>query len=50
MGEMLGIGTYNQPGVENGKNATYALLGRNGYDAKREELNNAPKKDDKYVI
>ena len=50
MGEMLGIDTYNQPGVENGKNATYALLGRNGYDAKREELNNAPKKDDKYII
>ena len=50
MGEMLGIDTYNQPGVEKGKNATYALLGRNGYDAKREELNNAPKKDDKYII
>ncbi|MBE5744010.1 MAG: glucose-6-phosphate isomerase [Clostridiales bacterium] len=50
MGEMLGIDTYNQPGVENGKNATYALLGRNGYDQKREELNNAPKKLDKYVI
>ena len=50
MGEMLGIDTYNQPGVENGKNATYALLGRNGYDAKREELNNAPKKDDNYII
>ncbi len=50
MGEMLGIDTYNQPGVENGKNATYALLGRNGYDAKREELNNAPKKLDKYIV
>ncbi len=50
MGEMLGIDTYNQPGVENGKNATYALLGRNGYDEKREELNNAPKKLDKYII
>lgn len=49
-GEMLGIDTYNQPGVENGKNATYALLGRNGYDAKREELKNAPQKEDKYII
>ena len=49
-GEMLGIDTYNQPGVENGKNATYALLGRNGYDAKREELRNAPRKEDKYII
>lgn len=50
MGEMLGVDTYNQPGVENGKNATYALLGRKGYEKKREELNNAPKKLDKYII
>lgn len=49
-GEMFGIDAYNQPGVEGGKNATYALLGRKGYDAKREELNNAPKKNSKYVI
>lgn len=47
---MLGIDAYNQPGVEGGKNATYALLGRKGYDAKREELNNAPKKSDSYII
>ena len=50
MGEMLNIDTYNQPGVENGKNATYALLGRKGYEEKRNELNNAPKKLDKYII
>ena len=50
MGEMLNIDTYNQPGVENGKNATYALLGRKGYDEKRKELQNAPQKLDKYVI
>lgn len=50
MGEMLNVDTYNQPGVENGKNATYALLGRNGYEAKKLELESAPKKLDKYVI
>ena len=50
IGEMLNIDTYNQPGVENGKNAAYALLGRKGYEAKREELNNAPAKQDKYII
>ena len=50
MGEMLNIHTYNQPGVENGKNATYALLGRNGYEEKKQELNNAPKKLDKYIV
>ncbi len=50
VGEMLNINTYNQPGVEEGKNATYALLGKNGYDKKREELNNAPKKSNKYIV
>ena len=49
-GEMFNIDAYNQPGVEGGKNATYALLGRKGYDAKREELNNAPKKSSEYII
>lgn len=50
IGEMLEIDTYNQPGVENGKNATYALLGRKGYDEKRAELKAAPAKSEKYVI
>ena len=43
-GEMLKINTYDQPGVEGGKQATYALLGKRGFDEKREELANAPKK------
>jgi glucose-6-phosphate isomerase len=50
IGEMLNIDTYNQPGVEGGKNATYALLGRKGYEAKREELNNALAKNAEHVI
>jgi hypothetical protein len=29
-GEMLGINTYNQPGVEAGKQATMALMGKEG--------------------
>lgn len=49
-GEMLEIDTYNQPGVEGGKNATYALLGKKGYEEKRVELENAPKKDSKFII
>lgn len=49
-GEMLEIDTFNQPGVENGKNATYALLGRKGYEAKREELDNAPQKQDAFIV
>lgn len=49
IGEMFGIDTYNQPGVEEGKNATYAMFGRQGYEAKREELENAPKKKSEFV-
>lgn len=38
MGELLDIDTFDQPGVELGKVYTYALLGREGFDAEREEL------------
>ncbi len=48
-GEMLGIDTFNQPGVEEGKNATYAMFGRQGYEEKRKELENAPQKKSEYV-
>ena len=48
-GELLNVDTYNQPGVENGKNATYALLGRAGYEDKKKELDSAPKKKEEYV-
>ncbi len=49
-GAMLNIDTFNQPGVEEGKNATYALFDRRGYEAKKAELESAPKKQDKYII
>ncbi|MBE7086974.1 MAG: glucose-6-phosphate isomerase [Clostridiales bacterium] len=49
-GAMLNINTFNQPGVEGGKNATYALFGRKGYEQTKLEMDNAPKKDSKYVI
>ena len=49
VGEMLGIDTFNQPGVEEGKNATYAMFGRQGYEEKRKELENAPQKKEQYV-
>ena len=50
LGSMLNIDTYNQPGVEEGKNATYALFGRGGYEEKAEELRSAKQKEDKYII
>ena len=49
-GAMLNINTFNQPGVEGGKNATYALFGRKGYESTKEEMENAPKKKAEYII
>lgn len=49
-GELLGIDAFDQPGVEEGKNATYALLGKPGYDEKLKELNSSSQKEDRYII
>ena len=49
-GAMFNIDAYNQPGVEGGKNATYALFGRKGYEAKAEEMRNAKADLEKYII
>ena len=48
-GAMLNINTFNQPGVEGGKNATYALFGKKGYESTKAEMDNAPKKETKYI-
>jgi glucose-6-phosphate isomerase len=37
-GALLNINPFGQPGVEAAKNATYALMGRKGYESLREEL------------
>ncbi len=37
-GALLNVNPFGQPGVEEGKNATYALMGRDGYETLREEL------------
>jgi glucose-6-phosphate isomerase len=37
-GALLNVNPFGQPGVEAGKNATYALMGRDGYETLREEL------------
>ena len=49
-GELMGIDPFDQPGVEEGKNATYALFGRPGYEDKKKELDARPKRDPRYVI
>ena len=37
-GGLYGVNPFGQPGVEAGKNATYALMGREGYETLRKEL------------
>ncbi len=49
-GAMLNINTFNQPGVEEGKKATFALFDRKGFEEKKQELLSAKAKSDKYII
>ena len=37
-GELYNINTFNQPGVEQAKNYTYALMGRAGYEESAHSL------------
>ncbi len=38
MGELLNVNAFDQPGVEDGKRLTYALMGRSGYERDNEEF------------
>lgn len=49
-GELLKLNAFDQPGVEEGKKATYALLGKPGFAEKKAELDAAPAKLAKYII
>jgi len=49
-GELLNIDAFDQPGVEEGKNATYAYFGRPGYEETKKELDGRPPKQEKYII
>ena len=49
-GELLNIDAFDQPGVEAGKQATYALLGRPGFDEKRAELAAQEQPSERYII
>ncbi len=48
-GAMYNINTFNQPGVEAGKKATFALLGKPGYAEKKKELDEADSDPD-YIV
>jgi len=49
-GEMLNINAFDQPGVEEGKIATYALMGREGYSKKKEEIEAIEAKKEEYIL
>jgi glucose-6-phosphate isomerase len=50
-GELYNINAFDQPGVEAGKVATYALMGRTGYDQRRHEIEESRgKRRDDFVI
>jgi glucose-6-phosphate isomerase len=48
-GALYGVNPFGQPGVEAGKNATYALMGRSGYESLRDELLGGAGADSPYV-
>ncbi len=49
-GELFDINAFNQPGVELGKQYTYGVLGRNGYNEMKEEYEERPDKDENFII
>lgn len=48
-GEFLEIDAFNQPGVEDGKIATFALMGREGYEDIADEMNQVKAGEKKYI-
>ena len=48
-GALYGVNPFGQPGVEAGKNATYALMGRSGYEDLKDELLATPDDAEAYV-
>lgn len=50
MGALLGINTYDQPAVQLGKDATYALMGKDGFADLNKSIQAVAKRDKKFVI
>jgi glucose-6-phosphate isomerase len=49
-GELYGVNPLDQPGVELGKQFTYAMLGRRDAEEARQEWNLLPKPDARYMV
>ncbi|MCX8031252.1 MAG: glucose-6-phosphate isomerase [Thermodesulfovibrionales bacterium] len=49
-GFYYGVNPFNQPGVEEGKDLTYGMMGKKGYENKKEEFTHYREKKYKYSI
>ena len=49
-GCLMNINPYDQPGVEHGKIATYSLMGREGYQDKKNEIETKARNVKKYIL
>lgn len=49
-GELLKVDAFVQPGVEEGKNAAYAMLGKPGFEKKKAELDARRTVNEKYIL
>ncbi len=49
-GFLYGINPFNQPGVEEGKNLTYGMMGKEGFEEKRREVEEHRKKRGRWRI
>lgn len=49
-GGLYGIDPFDQPGVEEGKLLTYAMMGRPGFEGKKKELDNLSGGRDRYIL
>ena len=47
---LFGVNPFDQPGVEGGKQTTYGLMGRRGFETSRREFTEAPPALEKYRI
>ncbi|HSZ58018.1 MAG TPA: glucose-6-phosphate isomerase [Tepidisphaeraceae bacterium] len=50
MGGLLEINTYDQPAVQLGKDATYALMGKAGFAELAKKIQSVAKRDSKYLM
>jgi glucose-6-phosphate isomerase len=50
MGELLNVNAYDQPAVELGKEATFALMNREGYEEMKEQMRSHMRMDRRYLI